>query len=98
MMKRIELLSRLSSEPCVLSAELALVCADLCNQRHALDVRISNIQSVITLATTIDARHRAISRDIKEVGEALADNDLLSLPRRLHDASVPTDDNPYRRD
>ena len=98
-MNRTELMKQLSVEPQALLDSLSGLCRAYVTERDAVQLKIDNLKIVMHQAGTIVARERQTIKEIDLLGDALLDNDLLSLPHRLHDVLTEfgDDDNPYRR-
>ena len=88
-MKRSKLMTRLHSDTQGLIDELSESCQQQVNVRDAVQLRIDNMKVVMALALRILARQRATKAEVTELGAALDDDDLLSLPGRLANRIVP---------
>lgn len=82
-MNQAQLVEQLKSDPEALHNVLSDACRVYVLERDAVQLKIDNIKIVMHQASTILARERQTAKEIAEIGEALRDDDLLSLPTRL---------------
>ncbi len=82
-MNQAQLVEQLKSDPQGLLDMLTNACRAYVFDRDNLQLKIDNMKIVMHQASTILSRERQTAKEIAEIGEALRDDDLLSLPTRL---------------